>query len=110
MDKRNAIKMAISLKNRHRSENRFKIASYLAILFSISFLFIMIVSIVLKGYSAFFSTKIAMEIDVNSESQSELIRFVEKIKNSLHTNRIFEKQSFLLREEKNDYHSLLLLL
>ena len=37
MDKRNAIKMAISLKNRHRSENRFKIASYLAILFSISF-------------------------------------------------------------------------
>ena len=66
MDKRNAIKLAISLKNRHRSENRFKIASHLAILFSISFLFIMIVSIVLKGYSAFFSTKIAMEIDVNS--------------------------------------------
>ena len=41
-----------------------------------------------------------MEIDVNSESQSELIRFVEKLKNSLHTNRIFEKQTFLLREEK----------
>lgn len=41
-----------------------------------------------------------MEIDVNSESQSELIRFVEKLKNSLHTNRIFEKQTFPLREEK----------
>ena len=41
-----------------------------------------------------------MEIDVNSESQSELIRFVEKLKYSLHTNRIFEKQTFLLREEK----------
>ncbi len=41
-----------------------------------------------------------MEIDVNSESQNGLIRFVEKLKNSLHTNRIFEKQSFLLIEEK----------
>ncbi|MDB4015261.1 hypothetical protein N8345_03010 [Flavobacteriaceae bacterium] len=41
-----------------------------------------------------------MEIDVNSESQNELICFVEKLKNSLQTNRTFEKQSFLLREEK----------
>jgi hypothetical protein len=41
-----------------------------------------------------------MEIDVNSESQNGLIRFVEKLKNSLHTNRILEKQSFLLIEEK----------
>jgi hypothetical protein len=41
-----------------------------------------------------------IEIDINSETQSELIRFVEKLKNSLLTNRIFEKQSFLLIEEK----------
>ena len=40
------------------------------------------------------------EIDVNSETQNELNRFVEKLKNSLHTNRILEKQSFLLIEEK----------
>ena len=40
------------------------------------------------------------EIDVNTETQNELNRFVEKLKNSLHTNRIFEKQSFLVREEK----------
>ena len=40
------------------------------------------------------------EIDVNTETQNELNRFVEKLKNSLHTNQIFEKQSFLVREEK----------
>ena len=38
------------------------------------------------------------EIDVNTETQNELNRFVEKLKNSLHTNQIFEKQSFLVRE------------
>ena len=31
------------------------------------------------------------EIDVNTETQNELNRFVEKLKNSLHTNQIFEK-------------------
>ena len=41
-----------------------------------------------------------MDIEDNIDSQNELNRFVEKLKNSLHTNQIFEKQSLVLREEK----------
>ena len=41
-----------------------------------------------------------MDIEDNIDSQNELNPFVEKLKNSLHTNQIFEKQSLVLREEK----------
>ena len=41
-----------------------------------------------------------MDIEDNTDSKNELNRFVEKLKNSLYTNQIFEKQSLVLSEEK----------
>ena len=41
-----------------------------------------------------------MDVEKNTNTQEKLIRFIDKLKNSLLTNQTFEKQTLSQREEK----------
>ncbi len=55
------------LERRHRAERRFRWAGRLGIFFSLGFLAVMLVSIVLIGKGAFVSTQIALDADLGPE-------------------------------------------
>ena len=63
---RNDILIPISSK-RTRKEKLFKISGLLAIIFSLSMLIILFTTIFSKGYSAFYQTRIKLDINFNEE-------------------------------------------
>jgi hypothetical protein len=41
-----------------------------------------------------------LDVEENLDAQDQLMRFIDKLKNSLSTNRNFEKETFSISEEK----------
>ncbi len=77
------------LKSRHRAEARFRWAGRLAIMFSLGFLAIMLVSITLMGKGALSRTEIALQIDLSPEAVDpenlDDVRYKKLVRNALFT-------------------------
>ena len=57
----------IGLKTRYAAERRFRIYGVLAIAIGLVFLAIMLISIVSKGYTAFWQTTVTLPVDLRRE-------------------------------------------
>ena len=75
------------LKARHRAESRFRWAGRLAIVFSLGFLVIMLVSITLMGKGALSRTEIGLQIDLGLEAVDpenlDKVRYKKLVRNAL---------------------------
>jgi phosphate transport system permease protein len=95
MSKQISERITAGLKKRHRQENRFRNIGICAIIFSLLFLLTLLVSIVGKGYSAFFTHQVYLKVDLSRsalkiDEQSEInnkilrkIKYRKIIKNAL---------------------------
>lgn len=72
-----------NLRKRNKSEARFIMLGRVSIFFSMSFLILLFVMILSKSSTAFFRTKIALEIDLTNYSESFQINYDQIIKSSL---------------------------
>lgn len=72
-----------NLRKRNKSEARFIMLGRVSIFFSMSFLILLFVMILSKSSTAFFRTKIALEIDLTNYSESSQINYDQIIKSSL---------------------------
>lgn len=105
-------RISASLQKRHASEKRFKIFGFLTIVISLSFLVLLIFSIVGKGYSAFIKTEIQLSIYIDEKYATdtyeggEIVKqanFTKIIKNSLKKNF----QDAKTRKQKKQLYALI---
>ncbi len=89
----------LNLKKRHAKERMFKLFCKLSIGFALLFLVTLFSTIFLKGYSSFFRSEIALEIDLTAESKDSEINYRALVKNAL-------RQKFFDAKEVAEINSL----
>lgn len=72
-----------NLKRRYKSERRFKLLGLLSISFALTFLALLLVSMLVRGSSAFFATKIELQVDLTSYDQASEINYRQVVKTAL---------------------------
>ncbi len=76
-------KRIANLKKRHAKEKRFKLLAATSVGFALAFLVILFSMIFFKGYSGFFRSEVALEIDFSGVEISQDVNYRQLIKQSL---------------------------